>query len=95
MPIITKLVPKQRLVDDVERISKRASIIIAKLGAVASLGWAGLTAAGLTDKAPPWAGQLIAGLIFFGIAIAGYWKQKPPDLEYKPDDGKIDTTPKE
>jgi hypothetical protein len=70
---------KLELVDDVEAIARRWSVRLAKVGAALSLGWAGLQVAGLVDKVPGWVSQIIAGIVFGGIASVAYFKQ--PEIE--------------
>lgn len=62
-------------VADVEQITKRWSVKLAKLGAALSMAYAALAAAGLTGSIPPWVAQAIAGVIFVGVALAAYLKQ--------------------
>jgi len=62
-------------VSDTARISKRWSVILAKVGGAVGLGWGALTAAGLVPTVPAWVAQVAAGVIFVCIAAAAYLKQ--------------------
>ena len=69
------------IVIDTDRITRRWSVKIVKLGAALSAGWLALTAVGLTASVPAWAPQIAAGLIFAGAVIAAYLPQSDlPDL---------------
>lgn len=70
------------LVDDLDRITKRWSVKIIKLGAGAFTAWGALTAAGLASTVPPWVPQLIAGAGFLGALLAAYTAQ--PSLSETP-----------
>jgi low temperature requirement protein LtrA len=68
---------KFSLVDDVEAISRRWSIKLAKIGTAVSAGLAALQAGGLVSFVPSWAMQVLTGIVFAGVVLCAYVKQEP------------------
>jgi hypothetical protein len=74
---------KIELVEDIDRIKKRWSVQIVKIGAAVFTAWGALAAAGLTSTVPPWVPQAVAALGFVGAFVAAYLAQPnlPPATE--------------
>lgn len=59
-----------KLVEDFDRIKKRWSVKIIKLGAAASAGWLAVQGLGLAGSVPPWVPAAVTGVVF-AAALGG------------------------
>lgn len=83
---------KIQLVDNFERISKRYSVKLIKIGAGLSAGWLALTAIGMTNMVPPIVSQIVTTGIFIGAFVAAYLHQTGLTPEDKEIDDETDAT---
>ena len=64
-----------KLVEDFDRIKKRWSVKIIKLGAAASAGWLAVQGLGLAGSVPQWVPAAVTGVVFVAALVASYTAQ--------------------
>ena len=64
-----------KMVDDFERITKRWSVKIIKLGAAASAGWLAVQGLGLSGSVPAWVPATVTAIVFGAALVASYTAQ--------------------